>query len=208
MAGLGSVASPWPRPAGGTAPARRSTGSWWSAGAAWASRRSRSSSSRCLERACRGRRGGGGRGLTLPVVGRPSRPRPGGAARARGGRAGGVGSRFCPPTLGPQRRTSLPCALLGVPGVGLLRNVAGRAELEGGKRRSTLSLRRGPEPSRIGSSAAPGFLPGGPGRRASGWSRALWVSSRHGRLLHSRCGRSGNLAAAPRGLRASPLTLN
>lgn len=42
----GSAASPWPQPAGGTAPAR-STGWWWSAEAAWASRRSPSSSSRC-----------------------------------------------------------------------------------------------------------------------------------------------------------------
>lgn len=67
-AGLG--ASRWPRPAGATAPARRSTGSWWSAVAAWASRRSPSSSSRCLETAC-GVAAAGWRYLW------PRRPRPG-----------------------------------------------------------------------------------------------------------------------------------
>lgn len=68
-AGLG--ASRWPRPAGATAPARRSTGSWWSAVAAWASRRSPSSSSRCLETACGVAAAAGWRYLW------PRRPRPG-----------------------------------------------------------------------------------------------------------------------------------
>lgn len=141
----GSAASPWPRPAGGTAPARRNTGSWWSAEAAWASRRSPSSSSRCLERACRGRRGGGGRGLALPVAGRLPRPRPGGAARAGAGGGAGPALLSCPAAVAP--RSCLPGALLGVPGVGLLRNVSGRAELAGWEAPIHLIAPVGAEPS-------------------------------------------------------------
>lgn len=198
MAGLGSAASPWPRPAGGTAPARRSTGSWWSAGAVWASRRSRSSSSRCLERACRGRRGGGGRGLALPVAGRPPRPRPGGAARGRGGREGGarrVLSSY--PRAAAPHSSVRPASRAASRESGFSGMWPGGRSWEGGKRRSTLSLRPGPEPFRRGSAAAPGFLPGGPRSRASsvGWSPALWVSSCPGRLPRCRCDRGGNLAA-------------
>lgn len=209
MAGLGSAASPWPRPAGGTALAKRSTGSWWSVEAAWASRRSPSSSSRYLERACRGRRGGGGRGLALPVAGRQRGPRHGGAERAGGGRAGGrgAGSAF------------LHCGL----GARLL--PAGRPAWRRGSRASQECVREGgagrvaqihliapawPEPFGRGSAVAPGFLPRsrGAGLRAWGWSPALWVSSRPGRLLHGGCDRGGNLAAAPRGVWASPRTLS
>ncbi|XP_044114818.1 ras-related protein R-Ras2 isoform X1 [Neovison vison] len=80
---------------------------------------------------------------------------------------------------------------------------------QGGKRRSTLSLRSGPSlPG--GCAAAPGFLPRGwvSGRRVRGCSHSHWAFSRCGRLLHRRCDRGSNLAAAPRGLRVSPRTLS
>uniref|UniRef100_A0A9L0SAB1 RAS related 2 n=1 Tax=Equus caballus TaxID=9796 RepID=A0A9L0SAB1_HORSE len=89
----------------------------------------------------------------------PEAPRGPGAGGGRG-----AGSPSCPAAAAP--RCCLPGAPLGVPGVGLLRNVSGRAELAGWEAPIHLSAPAGAEPSGRGSAAAPGFLPRGPGRGA------------------------------------------
>lgn len=127
------------------------------------------------------------------------------------GRGRGQGREGAGPT------TLLPCgrsvALLpppgrGVAGVGLLRNVVGRAELAGWEAPIHLIAlaEAGDLRERLGHRAG---LPA-PRVRAWGWkwSPARCFSSRLRPRLHRRGDRSGNLAAAPRGLRASQRRLS
>lgn len=129
-----------------------------------------------------------------------------GASWGGGGGAGGA----LPSALRPWRRAPAcpaPCSASGESGFSGM--CPGGRSWQGGKRRSTLSLRSGPSlPG--GCAAAPGFLPRGwvSGRRVRGCSHSHWAFSRCGRLLHRRCDRGSNLAAAPRGLRVSPRTLS
>ncbi|VTJ73247.1 Hypothetical predicted protein [Marmota monax] len=149
----------------------------------------------------RGHRGGGGRGLAIPVAGRPLRPRPGGAARVGGGRAAGAGPalRSYPAAAAP--RPCLPGARRGVPRIGLLRNVAGRAELAGWEAPFHLiaSTEAGDprERQRLGAGlpalrapALGAFGSPSPARRFSAARR---------RLRRRRCERGGHLVASLRG---------
>lgn len=129
--------------------------------------------------------------------------------RRAGGRAGGAGPALSS-DLRPQRRAVLSARRPA-------RRPGSRAPQECGREGGAGRVGsadppyrsgRGRSPRR-GSAAAPGFLPGGPGRRGAGrrawgWSLALRVSSCAGRLRHRRCNLRGHLAA--RGLPASPRT--
>ncbi|XP_008969700.2 ras-related protein R-Ras2 isoform X2 [Pan paniscus] len=85
---------------------------------------------------------------------------------------------------------------------------SGGRSWKGGKHRSTLLLWPRPETSGRGWATEPGFT--APRVRAWGWSwsPARCFSSRLRPRLHRRGDSGGNLAAAPRGLRASPRRLS
>lgn len=97
--------------------------------------------------------------------------------RAGPGRAGGAGrAQSSYPRAAAPRSSACPASRSASRESGFSGMWPGGRSWEGGKRRSTLSLRPGPEPFRRGSAASPGFLPGGPGSRASSvglQSRAL-----------------------------------
>lgn len=118
--------------------------------------------------------------------------------RAGRGRAGGAGPAL-PPALRPRRRAAAcPAPRSASRESGFSGMCPGGRSWQGGKRRSTLSLRPGPSPP--GEAAPPrrASCPEGPGVGLE--PRALPFQPPR----HRRCDPGGKLAAAARGLRASP----